>query len=109
MVSEAQLSLISFLETADRFKGHTIEIHETISLNKDNFDRHFSSFSNFSFVLTNFGIRFSGAKIFFMGDQFQYELHFDVLKEFCEISPTEYSILEVLSGKVNRKTIITFK
>ena len=109
MVSDAQLPLLTFLETADRFKGQTIEIKETISLNKDNYDRHFSSFSEFSFVLTNVGIRFSGAKIFFMGDQFQYELHFDVLKEFCEISPTEYSLLEVLSENVYRKTIITFK
>jgi hypothetical protein len=99
--------LLNLIENSN-FIGKRILIRESISINKDNFDRHFTSFSNFEFVIKNTGIRLSGAKIYFMGTDSNYEVHFDLISEFLEIANNEYQLIEILSENVYRESNLKF-
>jgi hypothetical protein len=104
---DSKRRLLDFMENF-KFLGRRIKINEAISRNKNNFDRHFTSFSNFEFIITNAGIRFSGAKIFFTDENSNYEIHFDGINEFSERGNNEYEVIEILSENVYRKTILRF-
>lgn len=101
--------IINFGETSERLIGKQIKIRQAISVNKDNFDRHFTCFTNFEFKLTHFGIRVSGQKMMFMGDKFNYEIDSRYLIEFQENNDDEYVFIEKLSEEVYKRTLLIFK
>jgi len=101
--------IINFGESSERLIGKQIKIRQEISVNKDNFDRHFTCFTNFEFKLTHFGIRMSGQKMMFMGNEFNYEIDSRCLIEFQENNNDEYILIEKLSEEVYKKTFLNFK
>jgi len=86
--------ILAFGEKSERLIGKQIKINQAISVNKDNFDRHFSCFTNFEFKLTHFGIRTSGQKMMFMGNECHYEIDSNYLIELQEINEDEYIFIE---------------
>jgi len=104
---DSKKRILDFIENF-KFIDKTIKISEAISVNKDNFNRHFTSFSNFEFTVESVGVRFSGAKIYFSSQNLNYEIHFDLISEFTETEKNEYQIIEILSENVYRKTILVF-
>ena len=105
---ELKNKLILFFDIIDKFIGKTIKIKQAISTNKDNFNRHFTTFVNFYFVLTHFLIRTSGAKMMFMGEVFKYEIDFDLIITFEEKENNEYLFIEKLSDNVYKRTVLNF-
>ncbi|MCP2026702.1 hypothetical protein L1276_001846 [Flavobacterium sp. HSC-32F16] len=106
-MNDSKKRFIDFIETFN-FIGKRIKINEAISISRNNFDRHFTSFSNFEFVIVNAGIRFSGAKVFFSGENSNYEIRFDLIAEFGEMESNEFQLVEILSENVYRKSVFIF-
>lgn len=102
--------IINFQINAQKYIGWNVEIKEYISTSQDNFDRHFTSFSSFSFELEDLRSRFSGNKMMISGKISHYEIHNDLLIKL-ENSKEEnvYIFLEKLSEKIYRKSILKFK
>ncbi len=109
MNKELQEKLIAFFQNCDSFKGMNLIVNEYISTNKDNFDRHFTSCSKLAFKMIDFGVRFSGARAKFRGENQYYEIGGDLITEFKELENDEYEILEKYSEKVYRKKILKFE
>lgn len=105
---ELKNQILSFAEISKSLIGKQIKIRQAISINKDNFDRHFTCFSNFKYVLTHFGISMSGQKMMFMGEEFNYEVDSRCIIELQENNNHEYVFLEKLSEEVYKRTIVTF-
>ncbi len=56
MNNEIQEHIILFAEKCKKMIGFNIKVNESISTNKDNFDRHFTTFSNeysYFFIVQN--------------------------------------------------------
>jgi len=106
-MTDSKRRLLDFIENF-KFLGRRIKINEAISRNKNNFDRHFTSFSNFEFIVESVGIRYSGAKICFNNQNLNYEISFDAINEFSERGNNEYQLIEILSENVYRKTTLSF-
>ena len=105
MTEDMKHKIIEFIENFDVNKGKSLIFREAISTNKDNFDRHFTSYSKIEFILLNFTVRISGARMMFDGDKMNYEIGVDHIIQF-EDKEGEIEILEALSEKVYRRTII---
>ena len=108
MNEEIKNKIISFAENSKKLVGLKLSVSESISRNKDNFDRHFTTFSNFSFVMTDVMIRTSGAKIMLMGTDFNYEIDTGALIKLTEESKDQYCFIEALSEKVFRRSVLSF-
>lgn len=104
---ETQYRLIAFLETFSINIGRNIFFREAICTQKDNFDRHFTTFSSTEFILTNFAVRFSGARIMFHGEKLVYEICLDCVIDFNQYND-ELVFLEAYSEKIYRRTILKF-
>ncbi len=61
MTETLKQEIIKSLTLLDSWKGKQITIIDRISTIKDNFDRHFTTTSEFILELENFGVRTSGA------------------------------------------------
>lgn len=97
--------IIHFIENFQKHIGKTLLFKEAISVNKDNFDRHFTTFSSSEFILTNFAVRISGARIMFNGTKLSYEIGADFITQF-EDRGVEIEFLEIYSDKIYRRTIL---
>jgi hypothetical protein len=97
--------VIHFLETFSINIGKTLLFKESICTNKNNFDRHFTTYSSTEFKLTHFTARVSGARIMFDGEKLNYEVSIDRIINFEEDSD-EISFLESYSEDIYRRTII---
>lgn len=95
-------------KTQSSFIGMHVHIEQELSTAGNNYDRHFSASATLGFILTNFAIRFSGNKMMFMGDQYQYEVHGDAITELTDLGNNSYQLLEVLSERVYRRSTIRF-
>ena len=105
---ELKKRLQFFAENSTLWVGKTLDIHQFISTNADNFDRHFTTVTNFAYTLVHFGIRMSGAKMMFMGEVFSYEIDLGSITQFNESEQT-YFFVEKLSETVYRKSVLSFK
>jgi hypothetical protein len=97
--------VIHFLETFSVNIGKTLFFKEAICTNKNNFDRHFTTFSNTEFELTHFTARISGARIMFYEEKLNYEISIDRIINF-EVNSNEILFLETYSEDIYRRTII---
>ena len=105
---ETKNKVIQFLETFNNNIGKTLHFREALCTNKENFDRHFTTFSSTQFVLTYFGARISGARIMFDGEVLNYEISFDRIYSFEE-NENGIILLEKYSEKIYRKTILNIR
>lgn len=105
---ELRKRLLFFAENSPLWVGQTLDIHQFISTNADNFDPHFTTSAKFQYTLTHFGIRMSGAKMMFMGEVFSYEIDLGSIIQFNESEQT-YFFIEKLSRTVYRKSVLSFK
>ena len=99
---------IDFVENGQSYRNKNLKVQQAISVNKDNFDRHFTCFSNFEFVLRNLMVRTSGAKMMLMGDHFNYEIDTNCIVKFEQVETHEYHLLEKLSENVFKRSILKF-
>ena len=102
---EIQNRVIEFLETFNENIGRNLYFEEAICTSKENFDRHFTTFSSTEFILINFATRFSGARIMFIGEKLGYEICVDCIIKFNQ-NQDELFFLEAYSEKIYRRTII---
>ncbi len=100
--------LLAFYQTCDAFQGKLLQVQSYLSTHRDNYDRHFTSYTQLEFKLTYFGIRFSGNRACFYGDTQSYEIASDLIQSFQAKSDTEYEIVEIYSEKVYRCTKLKF-
>lgn len=98
--------VINFLETFNINIGKRINFNEAICTNKENFDRHFTTYSSTEFELQHFAARISGARIMFMGETLNYEISIDRIIKF-EKTDENFLFLEKYSDEIFRKTIIS--
>ena len=61
ITEELKEQIITSMIWLDNCKGQEISIIDRISTVKENFDRHFTTTSNYLFVVEDFGVRTSGA------------------------------------------------
>ncbi|MFK7774846.1 MAG: hypothetical protein AB8F94_22085 [Saprospiraceae bacterium] len=108
MSQELKNKIIKIYQKWDSFKNWQISIKVAISTNKDNFDRHFTSFSKLEFVMKDFGVRFSGNRARFEGEKQSYEIGGDHIIRIEEKEEDEFEIIEKYSEKVFRRTMIKF-
>ncbi len=108
MSQDLKERLILFFQSCNSFKGKRIQVKEHISTNKDNYDRHFASFSKMEFQLIDFGIRISGARAMFIGETQSYEIGADMLIKFEQQENDMYELVEKYSENVFRKSTLTF-
>ncbi|MBQ4822115.1 hypothetical protein [Aquimarina sp. MMG016] len=109
MNKELKEQLLLFYQKCDSFKGKTVYIKEYISTHKDNFDRHFTTFSELKFKLNNFGVRLSGGRVFFMADEQMYEIGGDIIIAIKSKENNEFELMEKYSETVYRKSILKFE
>ncbi len=102
---ETKNKVISFIENFSRNIGKKLYFREAICTNKDNFDRHFTTFSSTEFILTNISARISGARLMFAGEKLAYEIGIDYIIQFEE-RENEIEFLEAYSEKIYRQTIL---
>jgi hypothetical protein len=104
MMSETlKKEIISFMENGHQYVGKTLQFKSALSSYKDNFDRHFSSFSKTVFVLENFSCRISGARMMFEGDTQYFEIGADLLTDFQK-TEDGFIFMEKYSDMVYRRT-----
>ncbi len=108
MSQDLKEKLISFFEGCESLKGKRIYVKEYISTNKCNFDRHFSTYSEMEFELRDFGVRISGGRAMFIGENQSYEIGSDLLIKFENQGDNKYELVEQYSESVFRKTILKF-
>ncbi len=104
LIEEALL----FFEHFATQKGKIIRISEYISTNKDNYNRHFTTFAEMTFELERFGVRFSGARALFHGQSQFYEISADRLIKLEDKGDNIFELTEKYSEKVYRKSILKF-
>lgn len=95
------------IDNQDRI-NHEIKIHSEISTNKNNFDRHFTTYVTMKFKLHDLRWRFSGARMFFDGSESLYEISIDRTIEFNKID-RQYVFLEKYSEEIYRRSTIEFQ
>lgn len=101
--------IVAFAEKAQTaYRGHYAHIRQELSLAGNIYDRHFSASATFGFKLTDVLIRFSGNKMMFLGEQYDYEIHCDAITELKDLGDNSYQFLEVLSERVYRRSTIRF-
>ena len=61
MTEEFKSKLVANLQWLGDQIGNEVKIVDKITCNKGNYDRHFTSTSQFNFVIEHFGVAFSGA------------------------------------------------
>lgn len=81
---------------------------ESISTDKDNFNRHFTTSSSTEFVLKYFGARLSGARLMFDGKELNYEISLDRIVRFHR-QENQITFLEKYSDEVYRRTILKIR
>ena len=102
---EVRDKVINFAENFSINIGNVLSFEEAICTHKNNFDRHFTTFSNTEFILTNFAGRISGARLMFLGDKLSYEIGLDYIIQFDE-RENEFEFIEAYSEKIYRRTIL---
>lgn len=100
--------MILFFEDCSSLYGKQIKIRQYISVNGNNFDRHFTTTSILEFEFKHFGLASSGARVIFSGEIQEYQILSDHLVTFSELEKNEYEFNEKLSEKVFRKSTIKF-
>ena len=108
MNQELKDELIGIYQKWNSFNNRHISINESISTNKDNFDRHFTSFSNLEFVMKEFGVRFSGNRAMFIGAKQSYEIGGDHIIKIENTGESEFEVFEKYNEKVYRRSVIKF-
>lgn len=108
MNQELKDKIIEIFQKWDSFKDSRISIKVAISTNRDNFDRHFTSFSKFEFVMKEFGVRLSGNRAMFWGEKQSYEIGGDHIIQISKTGERDFEVLEKYSEKVFRKSTIKF-
>ena len=108
MTQELKEKIIEFFQKWDSFKNSRISIKVATTTNRDNFDRHFTSFSKIEFVMKDFGVRFSGNRAMFKGEKQSYEIGGDYIVKISKIGERNFEVLEKYSEKVFRKSEIKF-
>jgi hypothetical protein len=98
----------SFIK-GEAFYGKKMIIQEFLSLNGENFDRHFTTWACSEFILQKIGGRISGGRIIWEGEKSYYEVCADIVVNFLQKSEMEMEFLEKYSETVFRKTIIRFE
>ena len=100
--------ILEFYKFCDQHIGNQIFIKSYLSTNKDTFDRHFTSTSELQFILENFGVRTSGARAVFIGENYNYEIANDDIVSISMNKDGVYDIMEKLSDTVFRKSLLSF-
>jgi len=108
MTQEMKVKVIAFYQKCGSLKEKKIIITECISTNRDNFDRHFTTYSKLVFILIDFGVRFSGNRATFRGENQYYEIGGDLIIKLENLVEEEFEIIEKYSEKVFRRTTIKF-
>src|SRR5688572_11542622 len=109
MTDELRNRLTAFTERVEMFYGRRAIISESISTNKTNFDRHFSTFGHYQINLERVSWRISGGRMIFSQTDLYYEVSIDNLVEFQENEGDSFEFLEKYSDSVYRKTLLEFK
>lgn len=109
MTSDIKNRLTTFVENIEMFYGKRAIISESISTNKTNFDRHFSTFGRYELTLERVSWRMSGGRITFNQTDSYYEVSIDNLVSFQEREEHCFEFLEKYSETVFRMTILEFK
>lgn len=99
---------IDFFENAQSLLGMKVHINGYLSRNKDNFDRHFTTFTTLEFEVKHIGVRISGGRASFDGDIQSYEIWVDSIVQLENPQPNEYHFLEKYSDTVYRLSILKF-
>ncbi len=100
---------LSYYEKWESYKGKQLKISAYLSTNRENFDRHFTSFLKMGFKLNIFLVRFSGHRVCFMGDEHTFEIGGDHIIQITDNMSHEYEVIEKYNDTVFRKTILQFK
>lgn len=100
-------TLSQFIQDLHQHKGKTIQVDEAITLNPGNYNRHFTSYTRFTLVLQNVGIRTSGARLMIHGNQEGYEIATTgILQTLQPLENNTWELIEHLSDQVHRRTFI---
>lgn len=109
MIDDIKTRLTTFVENSELFYGKRAIISESISTNKTNFDRHFSTFGRYELKLEKVSWRLSGGRIVFNQTDSYYEVSIDNLVTFREKEGHCFEFLEKYSESVFRMTTLEFK
>ncbi|UZR95251.1 hypothetical protein [Chondrinema litorale] len=109
MNNQLKERLFKFLQTCDNYRGRKIIIKEFITTNKDNYNRHFTTFSELEFTLQSCGARISGGRAMFLGDKLSYEIAIDIIVDLIEIDELNFELVEKYSESVYRKSELRFE
>jgi hypothetical protein len=109
MTDELKNGLTAFAERVEMFYGRRTTIFEFISINKTDFDRHFSTFGRYQIDLERVAWRTSGGRMIFSQAELYYEVSIDNLVAFQENEGDCFEFLEKYSDSVYRKTLLEFK
>lgn len=106
MNASLQAAFVAFVEACTSLHGQRIHLREAISTNTLNFDRHFTTYSELVFLLTNSYVRLSGGRLILAGYTHSYEIGGDQLAALAAHGPGHFEILERYSDTVFRRTIL---
>ena len=79
MTEEFKSKLIANLQWLGDQIGKEVIIIDKITCNKGNYDRHFTSTSQFNFIIEHFGVAFSGAIGRIEGDNVHFQFKTDYI------------------------------
>ena len=98
---------ILFTEQCANILGRKIHVQEALSNNGLDFNRHFTSFSEFVITLANVNWRISGGRLMLTGtEKTSYEIGIDQLVSFHRLGATDYEFTEKCGPSVFRKTTL---
>jgi len=109
MNSTLKEKLMAFLEHCHSLKEQRLKIEESISTNGDNFNRHVTSTSFMEFRITDFMVRFSGARARFEGEAHAYEIGIDLVVSLVEKEDQALELIEKYGEAVYRKTLLVWE
>lgn len=96
------------IDLANSFKGKQVTVSESISRsrNKDKHNRHFSTYTKFSFTVENILVTFSGSQLLFTNTDAQYGISLDGVATF-QSNENELEIIEHFEQETERQTKIS--
>ena len=107
MEAQMRIDFILFTEQCATLLGREIHVREALSNNGCNFDRHFTSFSEFVLTLASVNWRISGGRLMLTGtEKISYEIGADQLISFLRLGAAEYELTEKCGPSVFRKTTL---
>lgn len=79
MTEELKNSIVENLQWLGEQIGNNVNIVDRLTCNKGNYDRHFTSTSQFNFKIEHFGVAFSGAIGRINGDNVHFQFKTDMI------------------------------